>query len=499
MKRDIYQFTLGEYDLLVIGGGINGAAIANAATYHGLKVALVDKGDFASGTSSKSTKLIHGGLRYLEQGELGLVRDSLRERAILLQEAAYLVKPLGFIIPIYRSDRRPFWMMKLGLTLYDWLSGKQGIHKHEILTVDDMKRHIPGIKGKGLLGGILYYDAQMDDARLCLANVMQAASVGAHVANYAEVKGFLKENGKTVGVRVYDSLTSQYVNIRARKIVCAGGPWTNHLLHLENRNLPPKIRLSKGVHLVLRGQVATHALFIQIPEDKRMFFIIPWQGNSLVGTTDTDYTGNPDDVGVEPEDIDYLLKAATRCFPDKSFQSKDVITNFAGLRPLLRHEGASINVSRRYEITRSYSGILYVVGGKYTTYRKVAQHCMEKILNKKLQDDQEHYPVFGSGTMEEDVQQIAQLYLVSQELVQYLQSFYGTRFQEVLHLTRYDPALKGPICPCSPIIGAQVRYALQYEMAHTVEDIKRRLALWSVDCASQQCQQMIEAMLIKGA
>jgi len=383
MKREsnLSQLASKQYDVLVIGGGINGAAVADLAASKSLKVALLEKNDFASGTSSKSTKLMHGGLRYLETFEFGLVRESLKERFIQLQKFPHLVKPLPFIIPVYKSNPRPLWLIKSGVFLYDFLSGKYLIQKHCSLSIDEICDLIPGIKREGLLGGVMYYDAQMDDVRLCLENVNKAEEKGVCAVNHVEVKNIIKEKGRAVGVKVYDLLDQKVFEVRAKKIVCAVGPWTNNFLHKEQDSRLPGVRTTKGVHIVCRGQIAKQAIVFQTRKENRIFFVIPWKGNSLVGTTDTDFTGNPDDVRVEEEDIEYLLNEVKCFLPGSTFCKDNIISTFAGLRPLVFQKGSPSKVSRRHMIEESNSGIIYIMGGKYTIYRKMAEDVL-KVLRK---------------------------------------------------------------------------------------------------------------------
>lgn len=505
MQRDISRFTHGQYDLLVIGGGINGAAIAHMAALNGLKVALLEKNDFASGTSSKSTKLIHGGLRYLESFEFDLVREALRERFFLLRDAPHLVKPLSFIIPVYESDARPLWLVRLGIFLYDRLAGRYALGRHRLLRADELLNLMPGLKEEGLLGGVLYYDAQMDDARLVLENVLSADAHGAHVANYVEVKSFLKKDGKAAGVIAFDTIGAKEFELHARKIVCAVGPWTNVLMHKEEGNVPPMVRTTKGIHVVCQGKISDHALLIPTSRgDQRVFFVIPWMGNSLIGTTDTDYTANPDEVAADQEDIDYLFRELRRIFPPEGslpaegmFKKEKIITIFAGLRPLVHKQGAPAKVSRRHVIKESYSGIVYVMGGKYTTYRKIAEDCLKKIMpSRPLVDTRKSFSVFGSGKIDESAEEAAKQYGLKTDIVQYLMDFYGVRYKDVLALAQSNPALKEPLCTCSPAIKAQVVYALQAEMAVKEEDIiKRRLSLIYRPCRSGQCVQEIRQRL----
>jgi len=379
MKRDVFKLAKNQFDVLVIGGGINGAAVAHLAATKGLKVVLLEKGDFASGTSSKSTKLMHGGLRYLETFEFGLVRESLKERFIQLQQFPQLVKPLPFIIPVYTSSPRPLWLVKLGVFLYDFLSGKYLIEKHRALSIDEVCRLIPGIKKDGMLGGVMYFDARMDDAQLCKENIQQARDKGVQAFNHVEVEDFIKEKGRTVGVRAYDVLGKEAFEVRAKKIVCAAGPWTNLLLDKEEGKRPLGIRTTKGVHLICRGQISQKAVLLQVKKGKRIFFVIPWKGDTLIGTTDTDFQGNPDDVRVEEEDIAYLLNELKNFFPENTFSRTNIISSFAGLRPLVYQKGNPSKISRKHGIQTSDSGVIYVMGGKFTTYRKIAEDVMRFI------------------------------------------------------------------------------------------------------------------------
>ncbi|MBZ0166921.1 MAG: glycerol-3-phosphate dehydrogenase [Candidatus Omnitrophica bacterium] len=479
MKRDTTQFPNIPYDLLVIGGGINGAAVANMAAQNKLRVALLEKGDFASGTSSKSTKLIHGGLRYLEHFDFGLVRESLHERTAQMRIAPHLVKPLGFIIPVYKKDPRPLWMMKLGVSIYDLLSGKDIIHPFKPLTAEEVIHFIPGIKRDGLTGGLIYWDAQMDDARLVLENILQADFNGAHMANYVEVRMILKENGKAVGVTAKDLLTGATFDVRAKQIVCAVGPWTNFFQRKERSDSPARVRTTKGVHIVYQGQFCRHAVFIQSRSDKRIFFMVPWYGNTMIGTTDTDYEQNPDDVKVEAEDIQYLFQEAGRVFPDETFVDEKIISTFAGLRPLVhKDDAAPEKVSRKHVINRSFSGMQYIMGGKYTTYRVIARESLMQLTLRKPGELNTSLTVYGGGEPALTLEQICEKYGVSDDVAQMLVQTYGSRVEDVLRLTEGDAALRERLDPAFPYIKAQLKYAVSVEMACSADDIIwRRLPL----------------------
>jgi len=460
---------------LVIGGGINGAAIANIAAGRGLSVALLEKRDFASGTSSKSSKLIHGGIRYLENFEFDLVFESLRERAIQLKCAPHLIKPLRFIIPVYAGDKRPLWMMRLGVFLYDQIAGKYRIGKHKSLSREELMRLEPGIRREGLTGGVLYFDAQMDDARLCLENVLSAGEKGAHAANYAEVVSFIKENGKAVGVKAKDGFSEESFEIKAKKILCAVGPWTNQLVRMDDPRAEKKVRTTKGIHLICAEKISDHALLIPSRRDNRIFFVLPWQGSSMIGTTDTDYIGNPDRVDVRREDINYLVEETRRVFPSLAFDEKDITATFAGLRPLVRYYGAPSKIPRKHHFFETKSGVLFVIGGKYTTYRKIAEDCVNKITVPRREKE---YLLYGSGEIAEGSPEIAREYGLDEEIVFALKGKYGSKYLEVVELTKRDAKLKERIFPGLPIIKAQIVYSAEAEMAVTADDIfSRRLSL----------------------
>ncbi|HLD88233.1 MAG TPA: glycerol-3-phosphate dehydrogenase/oxidase [Candidatus Omnitrophota bacterium] len=510
MIRDLKRFSRKTYDLLVIGGGINGAAIAYLAASTGASVALLEKGDFAGGTSSKSTKLMHGGLRYLEHLEFDLVAESLKERYIQWKSAPHLVKPMAFVIPVYRGDPRGLWQMRLGVWLYDALSGAYTLGGHRTLSKKEVVRHIAGINPEGLVGGVEYFDAQMDDARLCLENVLMADKHGAHAANHAEVMGFLKNNGRTVGARVQDARAGTSFDVLARQIVVAAGPWSDMVLHKDAPRAKPCLRGTKGAHVVYRGRLSDRALLVPTRTGKRVIFIIPFKGNTLIGTTDTDYADSPDDVRCDEDDVAYLLGEANRILSGRTLQKENVIMTFAGVRPLVHDRGTPSQVSRRHVIKRALSGVYYVLGGKYTTYRAIARECVAKALPEALRaygplgpeagqclGTGDQHPLYGSPEQgQEDAKAAAEHYSVGIDIVEHLMGVYGSRFADVLALTREDPSLKGKLCSCSPSIRAQVVYAIKVEMARTVEDVfDRRLGLVYTDCPTRQCRLTIEEML----
>ncbi|HOX09501.1 MAG TPA: glycerol-3-phosphate dehydrogenase/oxidase [Candidatus Omnitrophota bacterium] len=389
MKRDIAGLKAGQFDLLVIGGGINGCAIARDASMRGLKTALIEKNDFACGASGNSTKIIHGGIRYLEQFNLNLVYEALHERGILLRTAPRLVRPLEFIIPVYKGDPRPLIMMRTGVFLYDMLAGRKNIHCHRSLDKSELSIFEPRITPKGLKGGVMYCDAQMDDARLCIANAVSASEEGCCISNKVEAQGFIKEHGRVAGAEVKDVLSGEAFVVRARCIVNATGAWSNKLVWADEPHAPAITRPTKGIHLIYKKLPITRAMLFSARKDKRIFFAIPWRDSTLIGTTDTDFEGSPDEVYAEKADVEYLLNEISRVFPDEKIGKDGVINTYAGLRPLMNTQGmAPWKVSREHYIKESGSGLISVVGGKYTTYRRLAEQVVDRAL-----------PVIGRGDL----------------------------------------------------------------------------------------------------
>jgi glycerol-3-phosphate dehydrogenase len=317
------------------------------------------------------------------------------------------------------------------------------------------------------------------------------------VANYVEVQSFIKKDGKAVGVIARDIIGEREFEIFARKIVCAVGPWTNLLMHREEGNVLPLVRTTKGIHVVCAGQISDRAILFPTSRDQRDLFVIPWMGNSLIGTTDTDYTESPDAVSAQEEDIAYLFRELRRLFPDGVFTKDRIVTTFAGLRPLVHKQGEPAKISRKHLIKETYAGVVYVMGGKYTTYRKIAEDCLKNIIRTRpMIDARAGFPVFGSGKIVETAQEVAGQYGLIPEVVRYLMEFYGVRYKDVLRLTQNNPAIKEPLCTCSPAIKAQVVYAIETEMAVKDEDIiKRRLPLIYRPCRSGECVREIRKLI----
>jgi len=373
------------WDLVIIGAGINGAGIARDAAMRGLKVLLIDKGDVGGGTSAGSTRLIHGGLRYLEHFEFGLVRESLRERETLLRIAPHLVRPLPITIPIYRDGRRRQITIRAGMAAYDLLSWGKSLPRHRMQSAKEILRQMPGLRADGLVGGAVYYDAQVEFAeRLVVENVLAAIAHGATVLTYAPVTELLIEEGLLAGVRLEGNKPQQ---VRAKIVINAAGPWLDQLLEKTQGSKARLVGGTKGSHVVVaafEGAPGT-AVYLEATNDQRPFFVIPWNGNYLIGTTDVRFEGDPDEARAEGWEIEYLLSETNRAFPKANLTRERVLYTYAGVRPLpFTTDGDEQSITRRHFLREHprFKNLISVVGGKLTTYRSLAEECVDLVLRK---------------------------------------------------------------------------------------------------------------------
>jgi glycerol-3-phosphate dehydrogenase len=480
-------------DLLVIGGGITGAGIARDAALRGFRTALVDKGDFGAGTSSHSSRLIHGGIRYLEQGNLRLVFEASRERRVLLRIAPHLVRPRAFLFPVYRGARVPAWKLRAGMWLYDALAAFRNVKSHRWLGPKQVRRAEPALKDRGLSGAALYYDAQADDARLVLATIRSAARAGALVANYAEVTSLLKPDGRVRGAVVRDALGGETRIVRALLVVNAGGPWVDALRRLDDPAAPPLLRLTKGAHVAVpRRRIGhEHAITLFSPLDGRVMFVLPWGDLSYVGTTDTDADTPPDAVRVTAEDVTYLLRSANAAFPEAHLAPNDVVSVWAGLRPLLRQDGAAApsQVSREHRVVESAQGLITIAGGKLTTYRVMARAVADRVA-ARLHDldgrpvaarpatDRLALPGGEAADLEVLVEGV-RARGVAAATARHLVASYGSEAPAIVNLVDRDRGLGEPLLPGGAEIWAEVVHAVEREMALRVQDVLvRRLHLF---------------------
>lgn len=367
------------FDVIVIGGGIIGCGIARDAALRGLKVALVEKHDFGSGTTAGSTRLIHGGLRYLATGDFTLVRMDMREREILLKIAPHLVKPLPFLLPLPRSL---FGRLKLriGMYLYDWLSFDKSLPRHRILSPEELREAEPGLDASRFHGAALFYDAQCAwPERLALENVIDAHEHGALVHNYTEVVRAIHDGGRLVGVQVKKVLTGEDGDLRGRIVVNASGPWFDRVAQRIASSPRPRLRTTKGIHIACEPFIQ-HAIFLESAVDGRAVFAIPWMGHTWVGTTDTDFDGNPATASATKEDIDYVVASLAPLLPAIRTAKKHWAT--AGVRALVRKEGSASGVSRMHQITTDVPGLVSVLGGKLTGYRGIAEEVTDTVCRQ---------------------------------------------------------------------------------------------------------------------
>jgi glycerol-3-phosphate dehydrogenase len=457
--------------------------------------------DFAYGTSSRSSKLVHGGLRYLEHYEFSLVFEAVSERRILMDIAPHLVHPLGFLFPVYKGSRQPLWLLNAGMWLYDGLSLFRSPKMHKRLGRKQVAEIEPLLTVEDLRGAPLYYDCATDDARLTVENAIDAARAGAIVTTHAKVMSFVKdEAGRVAGVVVQDTRSGELKEVRAPAIVNATGPWTDRTVAMSGAmNSGALLRPTKGVHLVVpRDRLnVTHAVVCMHPEDGRVLFAIPWGDKAYIGTTDTDFQGDPCDVAATREDVDYLLDAANQYFPTQHLVARDVVSTWAGLRPLMRPVGDDDNVdessvSREHQIVVGQDGLITIAGGKLTTYRRMAGEVVDtavKLLRlsnrlpKRLgAANTDVEPLPGAVGWPEDDQldrlmaaaKLASGGTLKDDTVSHLVAVYGTRACDVAKLAAEDPSLGELLCKDRPEILAQVDWAVQEEMASEVADVMVR-------------------------
>jgi len=390
-KKGLNSLSETEYDLAVVGGGITGAGVAREAALRGLKVCVLEKSDFSSGASSKSSKLAHGGLRYLENLEFDLVSEALNERQHLLRMAPHMVKPLPFLVPIYKGDRVGWLKMKAGMILYDLLSAFRAPKLHKSLSSKEIKKLNPALKDEDLKGGFVYYDAYMDDDRLVL-ETLRSVSKKVDAISYCEVKSF-KESDDGVLLNCFDSLSESEIEVKAKHVISCVGPWTDSLGALTGDKWTKKMRPSKGIHLCIDKSVLNleTALVMAADKSKRILFCIPRKDFDIIGTTDTDYKNDLDSVVSTKDDIEYVKKVLLDYFPDTPLKDQNIYATYAGVRPLI-HDGSKneSKVSRNHRVfTLNDKPITFISGGKYTTYLSMAIHAVEEVLkkNKNLKEN----------------------------------------------------------------------------------------------------------------
>lgn len=517
MKRDLAAMGAKTYDLVIVGGGITGACVARDAVLRGLSVALVEKNDFAGATTAASSKLIHGGLRYLQNLELGLVRESLRERRIWSNVAPHMVYPITFLMPTTSRRIKDRLMKAIGMTLYDWLAydrnrlddPEKAIPKHKKLSRQETLAREPGLESPDLTGAMEFYDYQMyAPERLALECLLGAAANGAEVANYAEAVGFVKEDGRVTGVHVRDAATGAgEVTIKGRVVINAAGPWADILMGaLSSGKKSRQLIRSKGIHLLTRA--LTHGDAIAVPSENTHFFILPWRGYSILGTTDTVFEGEPDEIYVSEKDIVDFLCVINKGYPGAQLLRSDVLYFYGGLRPIVDTtsrdvqegkdekdgESETYNASRGSEVfdhekEEGLKGVITAIGGKWTTSRHLAEQVVDLAITKldmpAVPCVTDATPTYGGDHVgrfaEFKERAVAANDTIPAAVIENLAQNYGGRMDEVLALAEENPELLERLCDRYPDIAAEVVYAVRNEMALTVEDVLfRRTGLGTI-------------------
>lgn len=460
-----------EADLVIIGGGATGLGVALDAVLRGLSVVLLEAHDFAKGTSSRATKLVHGGVRYLAQGNLSLVRQALLERKLLLANAPHLAGRLPFIMPAYSCWETPFY--GAGLKMYDALAGRDGLGGTRFLSAQALRQRMPGVREQGLKGGVSYWDGQFDDARLALALARTAAAQGALMLNYCPVDELIHDHGRVAGVHCHDAESGVSYTVRAKAVVNASGVWVDRIRQLDGQaagiTTQNMVVASQGVHLVVDQHFlpGTHALLVPRTDDKRVLFAVPWLGKLILGTTDTERDDLPQEPSAQKHEVDFILTEAAKYLATAPTRN-DVRSIWAGLRPLVRppsnEPASSSTYSREHSIQVSPTGLLTVTGGKWTTYRAMAEdvldHCVKHMLLPRLPGSRTaRFPLVGAWT---DLS-------IERSLVDTAgMASYGTEAPWVTALGALDDDIVPGLTP------AMVRFAVRYEYARTVEDVLAR-------------------------
>ena len=491
-KEAIERIANREFDVCVIGGGATGAGCALDAQLRGLNTVMVEAGDFASGSSTAATKMVHGGVRYLQEAvndldinQYKLVEDALRERAVMLQNAPHLTRKVEFLVPCFSNFQKLYY--GLGMKMYDWISGKSSLLPSRLLTRDEALFRMPAMQPANLTGAVAYADGQFDDARYAMALVETFVQAGGQALNYARATAFGKdEQGKLTSATVSDSHSGATFQIRARAFVNATGPFSDVVRQLVSDRATPRMRPSKGAHILFRleGFPESDALLVPKTEDGRVIFAVPWNGRLLVGTTDTGYTPGEEMV-VTAEEIEYLLRQLNP-YLETPLRADQVVSGFAGVRPLVAAQGVSDTkkLIRDDEVEFDpQTGLISILGGKWTTHRLMAEETIDKVQDylggERTAARTVHHPLDGSAGYHRDYwETLAHGSGIPAATAQHLAHKYGTRAPEVLELAAADPSLRLPLVEGEAPIRAQVVYSVRVEMALTIEDVlARRIGL----------------------
>lgn len=503
-RSSLAEFDGAHFDAIVIGGGITGANVLLDLQSRGLKAILVEKGDFASGTSGKSTKLVHGGLRYLENLQFGVTMESVREREVLSRLAPHMIWNLPFVIPLYADEWFRNLKISVGLWIYDLMAGLWNPHAHRGISAAEVRKTCPGVRSDRLIGGLVYGDCRTDDTRHTLEVLKEACALGGVALNYTKVMGFRKEDGKVCGVDVIDSRSHSFavVRISADVVINATGVWSQQTTELSGNQSETVVVPAKGVHLTISKErlPIESAMILPSPSDKRFCFAVPWYDSIIVGTTDTAYNGSFDDVRAEESELQYCLDAVNAMFPNAKVTLADVTGSFAGLRPLVRPRSASgltADLARSHHLEQTADGLIVIAGGKLTTARVMAKDTVDLVAeilgrlrsSQTIPASRTDAIILGGWKRSDKVADDMDGFVNAAFMVgltkrtgDYLPTVYGARTGEVLKLSFADESLCRLVAPGHPYIHAQVVYAVREEAALTIDDVlSRRIRLTIVD------------------
>jgi glycerol-3-phosphate dehydrogenase len=514
MKGGLADINGRSFELVVIGGGMAGAGIARDAALRGYRTLLLERKDFAFGTTSRSSKLIHGGLRYLELFDVGLVRESLRERERLARLAPHLVRPLPFLVPVYRGAKRGMLMIRIGMKLYDLLTPGKRTEHYRTISRDETVRLERFLDPTDLRGSGYYFDdLLLLPERLCLENVLSAQRWGAAIYNYAEVVGIESREPRAEsggwGIEARSALDGSSARVTARVVVNAAGPWADQVRRLAGVDGGARcVRTTKGIHLLL-PRITDHAVYIAAKRDDRMFFVIPWQQFTLVGTTDTDFSGDLDRLAATREEMHYLMEETRRVFPAARMRDEDVYYTYAGVRPLSFEEGKSASaVSRAHKVIAEgpAGSFLSITGTKLTCFRSLAEEAVDQVgrlLNRGEPCRTHRLALDGSDGDETievrlwaDIPDLGHRSGLQPAQVQNLLNTYGRRYPTVLAVAGRAPEMKERLCPQNPDIRAQLVYAVEHERTETLADFMlRRTGIGTSPCLGKDCCEPIARWL----
>jgi glycerol-3-phosphate dehydrogenase len=477
-----------EWDICIIGGGATGLGIAVDAASRGYKTLLIEKYDFAKGTSSRSTKLVHGGVRYLQQGNIKLVMDALKERGLLRKNAPHLVKNQSFVIPNYKWWENPFY--GIGLKVYDWMAGSLGLGPSEFLSKEETLAYTPTLDPEGLRGGVLYHDGQFDDARLAVHLAMTAADCGGCVINYCSADGLLKVNGKVSGVKITDTINNNTYEVKAKAVINATGVFTDAILKMDNADSETLVTPSQGIHLVVDKTFLPSQTAIMIPktDDGRVLFAVPWHNKIIVGTTDTPIQQITTEPKALDQEVEFVMQHMTKYLTKQPAYS-DIKSIFAGLRPLVKGNSKSTaSLSRDHHISISDSELITITGGKWTTYRKMAEDILEIVIHKTGLPEREcktkSLPIHG--------------YQVTEDFSS-PQYYYGSDQTHIHAIVKADTTMGELIHSDLPFIKAEIIWSARNEMSMTVEDaLSRRTRALLLDAkAAIASAPLVAALMAK--